>query len=60
MGFGGFGRAPLESGEFLLQIGIHRIAPGMLKPAPSTACGLLDCRAVRAAGFVRLYSSLSI
>ena len=27
MGFGGFGRAPLESGEFFLQIGIHRIAP---------------------------------
>ena len=24
VGFGGFGRAPLESGEFFLQIGIHR------------------------------------
>ena len=33
VGFGGFGRAPLESGEFFLQIGIHRIAPGRLRPA---------------------------
>jgi hypothetical protein len=32
VGFGGLGRAPLESGEFFLQIGVHRIAPGMLKP----------------------------
>ena len=35
MGFGGFGRAPLESGEFFLQVGIHRIAPGILRPAAS-------------------------
>ncbi len=35
VGFGGLGRAPLESGEFFLQIGIHRIAPGKLRPAAS-------------------------
>ncbi len=28
VGFGGLGRSPLESGEFFLQIGVHRIAPG--------------------------------
>ena len=31
--FGGLRRAPLEGGEFFLQIGIHRIAPGKLRPA---------------------------
>jgi hypothetical protein len=24
VGFGGLGRSPLESGEFFLQIGVHR------------------------------------
>jgi hypothetical protein len=32
VGLGGFGRAPLESGEFFLQIGIDRITPGKLRP----------------------------
>src|SRR6202035_2720558 len=47
--FSGFGRAPLEGGEFFLQIGIHRIAPGKLRPAAfpvdlfRTTSGPLDC-----------------
>ena len=36
VGFGGLGRSPLEGGEFFLQIGIHRIAPGKLRPAASS------------------------
>jgi len=46
--FGGLGRSPLEGGEFFLQIGIHRIAPGKLRPAAfpvdfSGTSGPLDC-----------------
>ena len=43
--FGGLGRSPLEGGEFFLQIGIHRIAPGKLRPAAS-----LSRRAIRLPG----------
>jgi hypothetical protein len=32
MGFGGFRRAALECFELLLQFGVHRESPGMLRP----------------------------
>src|SRR4029077_7864889 len=32
VGFGGFRRAALESFELLLQFGVHRESPGMLRP----------------------------
>ena len=32
MGLGGFRRAALESFELLLQFGVHRESPGMLRP----------------------------
>src|ERR1700675_3434784 len=67
VGFGGFRRAPLEGGEFLLQIGIHRIAPGRLRPtafpvdSPREASGPFDCPNGGAArGFSFVYSTLLV
>ena len=39
VGFGGFRRAALERVEFLLQFGIHRIAPGWLRPTSLVSRG---------------------
>src|ERR1700730_9944250 len=67
VGFGGFRRAPLEGGEFLLQIGIHRIAPGRLRPTAfpvdshPEASRPLDCPNGGAArGFSFVYSTLFV